>query len=96
VAKLPHKLLVEKQTKSRPRHSNDNALAQSKNGSILRKHLGYCQIPQHFAARVNRLCVDHLNPYVNFYHSYHYAETITDFKGRQRQRYPYRLMTTPY
>ncbi len=28
-------------TKSRSRHSNDNALAESKNGSIVRKHLGY-------------------------------------------------------
>ena len=33
-------------TKSRSRHSNDNALAESKNGSVVRKHFGYVHIPQ--------------------------------------------------
>jgi hypothetical protein len=36
---LLNKLNIEF-TKSRPRHSNDNALAESKNGSVIRKHLG--------------------------------------------------------
>ena len=89
-------MLVEEQTKSRSRHCNDNALAESKNGSIVRKHLGYSHIPQHFAALVNRFCVEHLNPYVNFHHPRQYLETITDAKGRQRKRYPYLLMSTPY
>ena len=40
VAQLLNKLLVE-QTKSRPRHSNDNGLAESKNGAVVRKHMGY-------------------------------------------------------
>ena len=39
VAKLLQKLLVE-QTKSRSRHSNDNALAESKNASVVRLSLG--------------------------------------------------------
>ena len=39
VAKLLEKLRIEF-TKSRPRHSNDNALAESKNASVIRKHLG--------------------------------------------------------
>lgn len=34
VAKLLNKLLIEEQTKSRSRHSNDNAQAESKNGAI--------------------------------------------------------------
>ena len=96
VAELLNKLLVEEQTKSRSRHSNDNALAESKNGSIVRKHLGYSHIPQHFAALVNRFCVDHLNPYVNFHRPCFYAQTITDAKGRQRKRYAYQQMMTPY
>ena len=44
VAELLNKLLIE-QTKSRPRHSNDNGLAESKNGAVVRKHLGYTHIP---------------------------------------------------
>lgn len=96
VARLLNKLLIEEQTKSRSRHSNDNAQAESKNGSIVRKHLGYSHIPQRFAPLVNAFCRDHLNPYVNFHRPCLFAETITDAKGRQRKRYPYQLMMTPY
>ena len=96
VAKLLNKLLIEEQTKSRSRHSNDNAQAESKNGAIVRKHLGYSHIPQRFAAPVNDFCRDHLNPYINFHRPCLFAETITDAKGRQRKRYPYTLMMTPY
>ena len=48
VAKLLNKLNIE-MTKSRARHSNDNALVESKNGSIVRKHLGYMHIQQKWA-----------------------------------------------
>ncbi|MBK6971635.1 MAG: transposase family protein [Sterolibacteriaceae bacterium] len=96
VAKLLNKLLIEEQTKSRSRHSNDNAQAESKNGAIVRKHLGYAHIPQRFAAPVNEFCRDYLNPYVNFHRPCLFAETITDAKGKQRKRYPYKLMMTPY
>ena len=44
VAKLLNKLHIEL-TKSRSRQTNDNALAESKNGSVIRKILGYCHIP---------------------------------------------------
>jgi len=96
VAELLNKLLIEEFTKSRSRHSNDNALVESKNGAIVRKHLGYTHIPQRFAALVNAFCRDYLNPYVNFHRPCLFAETITDAKGRQRKRYPYKLMMTPY
>jgi transposase InsO family protein len=39
VAQLLSKLLIE-QTKSRPRHSNDNGLVETKNGAVIRKHMG--------------------------------------------------------
>jgi len=96
VTALLNKLLIKEQTKSRSRHSNDNALAESKNGAIVRKHLGYGHIPQRFAAQVNVFCREHLNPYINFHRPCLFAETITDAKGRQRKRYPYALMMTPY
>ncbi len=96
VAELLNKLLIEEQTKSRSRHSNDNAQAESKNGAIVRKHLGYSHIPQRFATLVNAFCRNHLNPYVNFHRPCLFGETITDAKGRQRKRYPYKLMMTPY
>lgn len=96
VAELLNKLLIEEFTKSRSRHSNDNALVESKNAAIVRKHLGYSHIPQRFAAPVNAFCRDYLNPYVNFHRPCLFAETRTDAKGRERKRYPYNLMMTPY
>jgi len=93
---LLNKLLIEEHTKSRSRHSNDNAQAESKNGAIVRKHFGHSHIPQRFAALVNAFCREHLNPYVNFHRPCLFAETITDAKGRSRKRYPYKLMMTPY
>ena len=96
VAELLHLLLIEEQTKSRSRHSNDNAQAESKNGSIVRKHLGYSLLPQRFASLVNTFCRDHLNPCLNFHRPCLFAETIIDAKGRSRKRYPYKLMMTPY
>ena len=82
VVKLLNKLLVEEQTKSRSRHSNDNAQAESKNNAIVRKQFGYNPIPQHFASLVNAFCRDHLNPYINSHRPCLFAETITDAKGK--------------
>ena len=95
VAKMLEKLLVEF-AKSRPRHSNDNALAESKNGAVVRKHLGYAHIPQHCASLVNAFCADFLNPYVNYHRPCFFPETITDTKGKERKRYRYAEMKTPY
>ncbi len=95
VAALLEKLRVEF-TKSRPRHSNDNGLAETKNGAIVRKHLGYSHIPQRFAAEVNAWCQDCLNPYVNFHRPCFFAESVTDAKGKTRKRYRLQNMMTPY
>lgn len=95
VAELLEKLRVEF-TKSRPRRSNDNGLVETKNGAIVRKHLGYAHIPQHFAAQVNAFCAEHLNPYLNFHRPCLFAEEITDQKGKIRKRYPQHLVSTPF
>ena len=95
VAELLEKLRVEF-TKSRPRHSNDNALAETKNGAIVRKHLGYVHIPQRFANTVNAFCRDFLNPYVNFHRPCFFAESVTDSQGKTRKRYRLENMMTPY
>ena len=95
VAKLLEKLRVEF-TKSRPRHSNDNALAESKNAAVVRKHLGYAHIPQYCASLVNAFCADFLNPYVNYHRPCFFPKTITDAKGKERKKYRYEDMMTPY
>lgn len=83
-------------TKSRARRTNDNALVESKNGAIVRKHLGYSHIPSHNAPSVDAFLRDHLTPYLNFHRPCFFAEVSVDAKGRQCRRYPYRHMNTPY
>lgn len=95
VAELLEKLRIE-QTKSRSRQTNDNALAESKNASIVRKYLGYSHIPQHFASQVNAFTVEVLSPYLNFHRPCHFPTEYTDKKGRIRKHYRYQDMMTPF
>jgi transposase InsO family protein len=95
VAALLAKLHAEF-TKSRSRCTNDNALAESKNGSVVRKHLGYSHIPGRFAQQVNDFAQGVLSPYLNFHRPCFFPTEAIDAKGRLRKRYPYATMTTPY
>lgn len=95
VAKLLNKLLIEL-TKSRPRHANDNALAETKNGAVVRKHLGYEHIAQRWAPTLNVFHREHFNPYINFHRPCFFPRLVTDAKGRERRHYPYEAMMTPY
>ena len=94
VANLLEKMRIE-QTKSRSRHSNDNALAESKNGSVVRKAFGYSHIPQRFAASINTFCREHLNPYVNLHRPSLFAKEVIDAKGKVKKTYPHELAQTP-
>lgn len=94
VARLLNKLNIEF-TKSRPRHSNDNALAECKNAAVVRKHLGYAHIPSRAAQAVNAFTLGYLTPYVNFHRPCFFPSTVIDEKGRQRKRYPFEQMMTP-
>jgi transposase InsO family protein len=95
VADLLEKLRIEF-TKSRSRHSNDNALAESKNGAVIRKLFGYTHIPQRWAPLINDFNQQHLNPYLNYHRPCFFPETRTDPKGKQRKVYRYETMMTPY
>ena len=95
MAKLLQTLLIE-QTKSRARRSNDNALVESKNGSVIRKHFGYSHIPQQFAESINLLCQEHSMPYLNFHRPCFFPTTEIDAKGKAVKRYRYADMMTPY
>ena len=95
VAKLLKKLLIEF-TKSRSRHSNDNALAEAKNAAIVRKTFGYIHIPQHYAERINQFNKTALNPYINYHRPCLFATIEVDKKGKQKKKYQYKNMMTPY
>jgi len=95
VAKLLNKLLI-RFTKSRPRHPNDNGLVETKNGSVIRKNLGYIYIPQSCADLLNTYHREYLNPYINFHRPCFFPVTIIDQKGKVRKKYPYETIKTPY
>ena len=95
VASMLNRMLVAL-TKSRPRRSNDNALVESKNGSVVRKHLGHMHIPQQYADLLNSFHTNHLNPYINYHRPCFFPVIETDSKGRQKRKYPYESMMTPY
>ena len=86
VAKLLGKLLIE-QTKSRPRQSNDNALVETKNGAVIRKHIGYSHIRSQYAEPIQRFYKEHFNPYLNFHRPCAQPELVVDQKGRTRRIY---------
>ncbi|MEO8546649.1 MAG: integrase [Burkholderiaceae bacterium] len=94
-AKLLAKLEIEF-TKSRPRHTNDNALAECKNGAVIRKVMGYSHIPQKHAAAINRFYTESLNPYLNFHRPCFFAVDHIDAKGKVRKTYPHDQIMTPW
>ncbi len=95
VAKLLDNLHI-KFTKSRSRKTNDNALAECKNGAVIRKILGYAHIPQKYATEVNEFNRKYLTPYLNYHRPCFFAETVVDKKGKERKKYLYENMMTPY
>jgi transposase InsO family protein len=93
VARLLQKLLIE-QTKSRPRHSNDNGLAESKNGAVVRKHMGYLHIGSEHAAGIQQFYEEHFNPYLNFHRPCGQPELVSSSKGKLKR--VYRWYATPW
>lgn len=95
VAAMLNKLLI-KLTKSRPRHSDDNALIESKNGTIIRKWFGYGFIDSANASRINEFYFDSFNRYLNFHRPCAFATNILDAKGKIKKIYPLNDYKTPY
>jgi len=86
VAKMLQKMYVN-QTKSRSRHSNDNALVEGKNGAIIRKYMGYSHIPKEYAKQINIFDREYLNPYVNFHRFCGFATDYVDMRGKIKKKY---------
>jgi transposase InsO family protein len=93
VAKLLSKLLIE-QTKSRAHRTGDNGLVESKNGAVVRKHMGFGHIAARHAEAVDQFHRQHLNPYVNFHRPCAIAEIVEEANGKRRRLY--RHWATPF
>jgi hypothetical protein len=92
VAKLLLKLLVE-QTKSRSRETNDNALVEGKNASVIRRHMGHGHIPRGNAGTIETFYRTFFNPYLANHRQCAFADDIVDQKGKVRK--VYRTYLTP-
>ena len=93
VAKLLTKLYI-RLTKSRARHSNDNALVESKNGSVIRKLYGRNYIPAAAASVMNQFNRDFVNIYLNYHRPCGFAEEQVDARGKVKKKYT--TWTTSY
>lgn len=93
VAKLLQKLLIE-QTKSRSRRTNDNALAEGKNASRVRKLMGHGYIQKKHSASINAFYRTHTDEYFNFHRPCGFATREIDRRGKERKKYD--LYLTPF
>jgi hypothetical protein len=95
VVHLLNKLLI-KLTKSRSRKSNDNALVEGKNGSIIRKWMGYGYIAQKHADKINQFYTSFFNEYLNYHRPCAFATEIVDKKGKVKKVYKQEDYMTPF
>ncbi len=93
VAKLLNKLLIS-QKKSRPRHPNDNGLAEGKNNFVIRKYIGYRFIDKGYAKSFNKFYQEDFNVYLNFHRPCGYPTITIDKRGKQKKKYD--MYQTPY
>jgi transposase InsO family protein len=81
VAKPLNKLLIER-TKSRPRHSNDNGLVESKNGAVVRNTWDTTTSPRRTQWRSGPSMSATSNPFLKFHRPRGVPEEVSDAKGR--------------
>jgi transposase InsO family protein len=86
VAHLLEKLLIE-QTKSRAHRCGDNGLVETKNGAIIRKHIGFGHIDAKHAQAMDQFHREHMNPYVNFHRPCAVPKVLTAANGKRRRVY---------
>ena len=95
VEKILNRLMI-KQTKSRSRKTNDNALVESKNGSVIRKHIGKNYIHKKYAQEINDFYQKYFNIYLNYHRVCAFPVERMDKKGKIKKTYPQDNYMTPY
>lgn len=86
VSEVLQKLFIE-QTKSRSGRCNDNALIESKNGSVVRKHMGHWHIPKYEARKINGFYRDCFNEFLNFHRMCAYPTIVVGENGKKKKIY---------
>ena len=86
--------LLIKQSKSRSGRTNDNALVEGKNGSVIRKHMGHWHIERRHADGIHRFYMEYFNIYLNYHRPCGFATVTVDAKGKRHRTYE--TYQTPY
>jgi len=86
VSFLLNKMMIE-QTKSRSRRTNDNALVETKNGSIIRKHFGFSYIEKNEANGINKFIRENMDDYLNYHRPCGFATDYINEKGKITKKY---------
>lgn len=86
VADLLQRLVI-KQTKNRSYHSGDNALVETKNGSVIRKNMGWEHINQSMCDEINNYYKNYFNLYLNYHRPCGYPTIEVDDKGKKKKVY---------
>jgi len=85
---------IIRQTKSRSGRTNDNALIEGKNGSVVRKLMGHWHIERGHAADIDDFYTGWYNTYLNYHRPCGFADITVDDRGRRRRKY--KTYHTPY
>ncbi len=93
VADLFHRLLI-KQTKGRSNHCNDNALVETKNGSVIRKNMGWQHVNKNLADRISDYYRNYFNVYLNYHRPCGFPTVVIDSKGKKKK--VYKTYQVPY
>ncbi len=84
---LPMLESIIEETKSRAHHCRDHGLVETKNGAVIRKHIGFGYTDTKHAGAVDRFHREHLNPYVNFHRPCAVPKILTAANGKRRRIY---------
>lgn len=94
IAAILNRLII-KQSKSRSGKCNDNALVESKNGSVIRRQFGRSHIPKIHAEEMQKFDLKYFNVYVNFHRPCRFSIDEVDEKiGKIKKNYKETM--TPY
>jgi hypothetical protein len=80
--------------KPRSRRTNDNALIESKNGTVIRKHMGRNYIQKKEAQCINKFLRDCMDDYLNFHRPCGFSTDYIYQKGKIKKKYE--IYMTPY
>ena len=69
---------------------------ESKNGSVVRRHLGHAHIPARFAPLVHEFASATLSPYLNWHYPCQFATEVVRGDGKVRKVYRDADLATPY